>query len=256
MPTFELGGQEIHYEVEGSGPPIVLVHGFASSLEGNWRATGVIDALVAAGRQVIALDCLGHGESSKPHDPQSYSGTEMADEVIELLDYLEIPFVDIMGYSMGGGIAASLLTRFPQRFRTVILGGVGDSLLTGERGRAGSEAIAQALEAEDGKSITDPVARAFRDFAERGGNDLRALAAIQRSDREGFDLAKLREAICPVMLIVGEKDTLVGSADQLVATIPGARYVKVPGDHITAFNDPAYRNEVVAFLKRASPLRT
>jgi pimeloyl-ACP methyl ester carboxylesterase len=127
--------------------------------------------------------------------------------------------VDIMGYSMGGGIAASLLTQFPQRFRTVILSGVGDRLLTGGRGRAGLEAIARALEAEDVKSIADPVDRAFRDFAERGGNDLHALAAIQRFDRQGFDLAKLREAICPVMVIVGEKDTLVGSADQLVATI-------------------------------------
>ncbi len=255
MPTFEIDNLQLHYVVEGNGPPIVLVHGFASSIEGNWRATGVIDALTAAGRKVIAIDCRGHGLSSKPHDPDAYGGTKMADDVVELMDYLEVAEADLMGYSMGAGIAASLLVRFPRRFRTVILGGVGDGLLTGGRGPAGSEAIAQALEAGDPKAVADPTARSFRTFAERSGNDLLALAAIQRSTRGGYDAAKLSQPVCAVMVIVGEKDTLVGSADTLAATIPGARYVKVPGDHITAFNDPAYRNAVVAFLKEASPIK-
>jgi len=255
MPTFKSNGFEIHYVVEGSGPSIVLVHGFASSLKGNWRATGVIDALIASGRQVIALDCRGHGESEKPHDPDDYSGTKMPDDVSGLMDYLEISSADLMGYSMGGGIAASLLVRHPNRFRTVILGGVGDAVLSGGRGRAGSDAIAKGLEAPDAGSVTDAVARSFRVFAESSGNDLLALAAIQRSTRGGFDPARLGVAICPVMVIVGEQDTLIGSADTLAATIPGAWYVKVPGDHITALNGPVYRNEVVAFLERASPVR-
>jgi pimeloyl-ACP methyl ester carboxylesterase len=256
MPTFESDGLNINYVVEGTGPTIVLVHGFASSLDANWRATGVIDALVAAGRQVVALDCRGHGASDKPHEPSAYSGTKIADDVIELMDYLEIRVADVMGYSMGGGIAASLLARHPQRFRTVIFGGVGDAVLAGGRGPAGSAAIAAALEADDPKAFADPVARSFRVFAERSGGDLLALAAIQRSERGGYDPEVLKKAICPVMVIVGENDTLIGSADKLAATIPGTWYVKVPGDHITAFNAPNYRNEVVAFLHRASPIHS
>ncbi|MGE5597160.1 MAG: alpha/beta fold hydrolase, partial [Hyphomicrobiales bacterium] len=115
MPTIESGGLTINYIDEGQGQPIVLVHGFASSLQGNWRATGVVDALVNDGRRVVALDCRGHGRSDKPHDPEAYGGTKMADDVVNLADHLGIEKPDLMGYSMGGGIAASLLARFPQR---------------------------------------------------------------------------------------------------------------------------------------------
>lgn len=253
MPKFESNAVEINYIVEGSGPPIVLVHGFASNIDGNWRATGVIEALVEAGRQVVALDCRGHGDSGKPHEPDRYEGTTMAGDVLDLLDYLEIPIADFMGYSMGGGIVASLLVNHPHRFRTAVLGGVGDRLLDGTRAGSG-EAIAAALEAPDAASVSDPVAKAFRAFAENSKNDLLALAAYHRAERGGFDPAKLSIATCPVMLIVGEQDTLIGSADKLAATIPGTWYKKVPGDHLTALEGTAYPNEVVAFLKRASPI--
>jgi pimeloyl-ACP methyl ester carboxylesterase len=78
MSSFDSSGVEINYVVEGGGAPVVLVHGFASSLQGNWKDTGVIPALVAAGRQAVALDCRGHGRSGKPHDPTAYAGTAMA----------------------------------------------------------------------------------------------------------------------------------------------------------------------------------
>src|SRR3990172_7413846 len=129
MPAFDSGGVTINYVVEGSGATIVLVHGFASSLEGNWRAPGIIDALVGAGRRVVALDCRGHGESGKPHDPVPYDDTKMADDVIALMDHLGIGVADLMGYSMGGFLSASLLVRHPERFRSVILSGVGDGMV-------------------------------------------------------------------------------------------------------------------------------
>ena len=116
MPTFESSGAKIHYIDEGAGPPILLVHGFASNIEGNWRATGIIAALTGAGRRVIALDCRGHGESDKPHDPKAYGVNVMANDAIALLDHLGITKTDLMGYSMGGYIATSLLLEHPERF--------------------------------------------------------------------------------------------------------------------------------------------
>lgn len=248
MPAVESSdGVTISYVAEGNGPPVVLVHGFASSVQGNWRAPGIIDALVAAGRRVVALDCRGHGASGKPHDPEAYGGTRMADDVIAVMDREGISRADLMGYSMGGFIAASLLVRHPERFGRVILAGVGDTLATGGRGRRGSEAIASALESETRAGINDARARAFRSFAEQQGNDMAALAAIQRSTRE-FDRGKLGEVRNPVMVLIGEKDALVGPADQLAAAIPGAQLVQVPGDHLTAVVKPEFKQAVVAFF--------
>lgn len=254
MPSFDSSGVEINYVVEGAGPTIVLVHGFASSLQGNWRAPGIIDALTAAGRRVVALDCRGHGESGKPHDPRAYDGTAMADDVIALMDHLQIEEVDLMGYSMGGIIAASLLVRRPERFRSVVIGGVGDMLIHRNGGRARTDAIASAMEARDGSDAADETARGFRIFAERTGADLGALAAVQRATRGGFDPQKLRETKRPVMVLIGEGDTLVGSADGLAAMIPGAKLVRVPGDHLTAVIQPALKSAVVAFLAEHSPI--
>ena len=248
MPTLDSAGVSINYVVEGSGPPVVLVHGFASSLKGNWRGTGVIDALVASGRKVVALDCRGHGESAKPHDPEAYGGTKMPDDVIAIMDRLGIDRGDLMGYSMGGMIAAVLLTLRPERFRRVILAGVGDALVTGGGGRERNESIARALEAGGRGEAESATARAFRAFAEQNGNDLTALAAIQRSSRGGFDRRKLGETACPVMVLIGEGDTLVGPADALAAAIPGAKLVKVPGDHITAVGQAAFRRAVLDFF--------
>ena len=59
----------IAYEIVGEGEPVVLVHGFASDRVQNWRAPGWYQTLNGSGYQVIALDCRGHGESDKPHDP-------------------------------------------------------------------------------------------------------------------------------------------------------------------------------------------
>ena len=101
MPTFLSNTEEIDYIVEGDGPPILLLHGFGSSIDGNWRKTGVIETLTGSGRQVVALDFRGHGHSSKPHSVDAYAETAMEDDVEDLLDYLEIADVNMMGYSMG-----------------------------------------------------------------------------------------------------------------------------------------------------------
>lgn len=262
MPQFDSGGPthgvSINYIVEGEGPPVVLVHGFASSLHGNWRAPGIVDALIASGRTVIALDCRGHGQSGKPHDPAAYGGTAMADDVIALMDLLGVRSAGLIGYSMGGYIASGLMVSHPQRFRCVILAGVGDALLnrTGVALSERANAIARAMESPTGGADHDETARGFRIFAERTGNDLAALAAMQRAPRRGgFDASGLASTKLPVMVLIGEADTLVGSGDRLAAAIPGATLVKVPGDHLTAVITPELKRAVIDFLELHMPVR-
>ena len=254
MASFDSSGIQINYTVEGEGPPIVLVHGFTSSLEGNWRATGILGALTGAGRRVIALDCRGHGKSQKPHDPSAYEGTAMADDVIALMDHLNLDRSDLMGYSMGGFLSLSLLARHAQRFHTAILGGVGD--ITSSRARRNPDAMADAMEADNASSVDDPTARAFRLFAEAQGADLKALAAMQRAAtrRDWFDPSSLSGLDLPVMLLVGESDDIIGPPELLAAAIPGAILVRTPGDHVTALVKPESKHAILEFLARHSPV--
>jgi pimeloyl-ACP methyl ester carboxylesterase len=246
MPTFDANGLRIYYVDEGEGDPIVLVHGFAASLQNNWVAAGWFDTLLPV-RRVIALDCRGHGQSDKPHDPSMYAMDEMADDVVRLMDHLGVAKADLFGYSMGGAISIRAMLRHPERFRTVTLGGVGN-LAAGRRGRPG---IAAALRAKDRSQVTGAVGRGFRQFAERvGNNDLEALAAMQSADRGTIDPAALQDNTLPVLIVVGEDDNIVGETDKLAAAINGARLITIPGkDHLTVVPDQRFKDAVVSFLQ-------
>src|SRR5471032_1136181 len=144
MASFKNGAVEISYLDEGSGDPIVLVHGFASNKQINWVNTGWVSTLMRAGRRVIALDNRGHGQSSKLYEPAAYDSAIMAEDVRALLDHLTIERADVMGYSMGARICAFLAINHPVRVRAIILGGLGIKLVEGV---GLPESIAEAMEA-------------------------------------------------------------------------------------------------------------
>jgi pimeloyl-ACP methyl ester carboxylesterase len=113
-------GVKIHYMVQGKGTPVILIHGYTGSAEGNWFRNGIAQAL-AKNHMVIALDCRNHGRSDKPQP----GGPGRAEDVIELMDHLKIPKAHFHGYSMGGGIVGRLLALIPDRFITAGFGGSG-----------------------------------------------------------------------------------------------------------------------------------
>jgi pimeloyl-ACP methyl ester carboxylesterase len=121
MPFATNAGIRIHYEVEGSGQPLVLHHGsFASGA--HWRDLGYVDAL-KHDNLLILLDARGHGASDKPHDPAAYDLALRASDVISVLDDLKIERANFFGYSTGGWIGFGLARYAPSRFRSLILGG-------------------------------------------------------------------------------------------------------------------------------------
>lgn len=250
MPKFDRDGVAIHYsdEAGGSGTPVVLVHGFASSLDGNYRRTGIIDALLAAGHRVIAIDCRGHGESEKPHDPAAYEGTTMADDVIALLDHLGLERAAIMGYSMGGFLTASIVVRAPERVTRAIIAGVGDALIRQEMNQDRQRRLSAAFDAADGKDVEDPVGKGFRRFAQATGADVTALAAMQRASRGGFDARRIADTTVPLMILIGADDQLVGDGAKLAAFIPQAKHVVVPGNHLSAVVAPELKRAVVEWF--------
>ncbi len=79
-------GIRLAYERVGEGPPVMLVHGFGSSRGQNWKSTGWYGSLTEAGFSVLAMDCRGHGDSDKPHDPMLYHHDRMAEDVATVMD--------------------------------------------------------------------------------------------------------------------------------------------------------------------------
>ena len=227
MPSFHHGPVEIAYlDTEGSGEPIVLVHGFGSTKEVNWVNPGWVDTLTKAGRRVIALDNRGHGESAKLYKVEQYDRADMAEDVRALMDHLKIERADVMGYSMGG---------------------IGVRLVTGG---GLPEPIARALETDEPDEITDPQGIMFRRFADQTKSDRLALAACLRGGGPALKPAEVAVIKIPVLIAVGTKDTIAGSPQELQALIPGAQVLAIPDrDHMIAVGDKVYKAGVVKFLQ-------
>ncbi|MFL5063092.1 MAG: alpha/beta fold hydrolase [Xanthobacteraceae bacterium] len=248
MPRFQHGSVEIAFLDEGEGQPIILVHGFASTKEVNWVQPGWVATLARAGRRVIALDNRGHGESAKLYDPADYHTDTMAGDVLALMDHLRLDRVDAMGYSMGARICAFLAVKKPQRVRSLILGGLGIHLVDGV---GLPESIADALEAQSLDDVTDPQGRTFRAFADQTKSDHKALAACIRGSRQTLARDQAAQIRVPVLIAVGTKDPVAGSAQALAELVPGAQALDIPGrDHMLAVGDKVFKAGALEFLAR------
>lgn len=248
MQSFQSDGVKIAYLDEGTGDPILLIHGFASNARVNWADTGWVRFLTSNGLRVIAMDNRGHGRSQKLYRMEDYGAPRMAEDARRLLDHLGIQRADVMGYSMGARITAFLALAHPDRVRSCIFGGLGISMV---RGMAGTGPIAHALEAESIDQVTNPTARTFRAFAEQTQSDLKALAACIRASRAPLTAEDVGRIACPVLVAVGSDDVVGGSAAALAGLIPGAQALEIAGrDHMKAVGDRRYKDGVLAFLQR------
>ena len=111
-----VNGVKMYYEVHGSGEPVVLLHGAFMTITNNW--TGWIGAL-AKTRKVIAVEMQGHGRTADI--ARDITSENLADDVAALLAHLKIPRADLIGYSMGGGVAMQCAIRHPDKVRKVVV---------------------------------------------------------------------------------------------------------------------------------------
>ena len=256
---FDSDGVKIHYVVEGTGEPVILVHGFAASIPMQWQLPGIFSRL-SQEYQVIALDNRGHGKSDKPHDPQQY-GPESVKDVIRLMDHLKIEKAHIVGYSMGGFMTGYLLSKYPDRVLTATMGGAGWEQPNGEMQRSLTE-LAESLEAGNGigplivrltpadqpKPTKEQIASINQMLML--SNDAQALAAcIRGMQRLAVPEEKLEANRVPTLAIIGERDPLKEGVDAMQERMSNLTVSVVDGaDHMTCFANPQFIADLKKFL--------
>ena len=253
------------YSDEGPGPAVVLLHGFPLS-RAMWepQVTGVGSIY-----RIIAPDLRGHGDSPAPEGV--YTMDEMADDVIELLDTLHLDGPVVLGgLSMGGYVALSMMARYPQRIRALMLMDTRAGADTPDAAQKREE-MAQAVIAagnpgpaveamvprlfarktlEERPERVEPLRAAMERNTARGiAGALRGMAV--RPDRRG-ELAAIR---VPTLVLVGEEDVLTppSEAQALADGITQARLEVVPeAGHMAPYENPAVANAVILRLDRKS----
>jgi pimeloyl-ACP methyl ester carboxylesterase len=257
---FDSNGVQIHYTDEGSGEPVILVHGFAANADANWRSPGVT-GLLAKHHRVIVLDNRGHGLSGKPHDPAKY-GIEMVEDIPRLMDHLKIPKAHIVGYSMGAFMTLKLLTLHPERFVTATIGGAGHQPPK-EEDRAFFDDLAKSLESGQGyrplfvrltpigKPVNEGRIRSFNRMLS-WVNDPLAIAAVARSFQQFVsDEDKIKSNTVPVLQVCGTTDPLRVGVENLSNLLPNEEVVWIEGgDHISTVRRSELAEAIDRFIDK------
>ena len=241
MPYVNNQGIRIHFEVEGQGPPLVLVHGLSSSLE-SWRTCGYVSGL-KQDYQLILADVRGHGGSDKPDDYNAYDAKALAEDLTTILDELGVQKAHYFGYSMGAWIGFNGVARyFSHRFNSLILGGF--SPYTVEQPEQvqvfnnllgkGMPVFAATLEQVSGikQSAAQP------DYLQ----SLNPLALVNIHKKMGDTLSEsafekiLHDLDIPCLIYAGEGDVALAGANKIASKMSQGAFVQLPGlNHLTAF---------------------
>ena len=223
---------------QASDPAVLLVHGFASSAEHNWRQPGWLDLLADCGRDTIAVDLPGHGQAPRPTSAQDYPDVEA--HVAAAVESREP--VDAIGFSAGAHVLLRLAADQPRTFGRLALLGIGRSVLD----PADPAPIVAALTGDpDPENVHGMV---FRRLADGLGNDRDALIAFLRRPQRPLAETDLARITTQVLVVLGDKDP-AGPGDGLVAALPDARLVMLRGvDHFGTPGDVRCMQAVLGFL--------
>jgi pimeloyl-ACP methyl ester carboxylesterase len=252
MPMLDRDGVNIHYEVAGDGPALILTHGYSSTGE-MWA--GQI-APLAEHFKVITWDMRGHGRSDYPQDQGQYSEAATVEDMAALLDTVDAPQAIVGGLSLGGYMSLAFHATHPERTRALLIIDTGPGYKN-DQARDGwnANAIARA-ERYDAQGLPD-LAKASAEVRLARHRDATGLARAARgmlTQKNARVIESLPTVKVPAIVIVGANDTPFRAAsDYMAAKIPGAKKVVIPdAGHSANIDQPqAFNAALLGFLKEA-----
>lgn len=232
----------LRYREIGAGEPVLLIHGYAASLESQIALANAL----GPSHRVVAFDVRGFGKSSKFPESGRF-GQLMVDDAVHLLDHLKITRAHVVGHSMGAVIAANLVARYPARVASAtLLAGpfypdkpafakeTAPWLADLESGRGLTDFLRWLMPAMDPKMVAGFSAQVLKT------NDLPSLIAVMRSLPD-LAIAGLGATGMPVLVAVGTGDPLHPLSKQFAQSSPGSRLLEIAGaNHVSVAASPEF----------------
>ncbi|MBI3677510.1 MAG: alpha/beta fold hydrolase [Proteobacteria bacterium] len=245
MPTLDRNGVKIHYEVYGSGPALLLSHGYSATTK-MWQ--GQIEAL-AKRHTLILWDMRGHGESDSPENVSQYGEPQTVADMAALLDVVGAKQAIIGGLSLGGYMSLAFHLKHPERTRALLIIDTGP----GYKNDASREEWNKTAVARAEKLEREGLASAQGGSAERAtarhhsAKGLALAARYMLTQRDAGVINSLPEIKVPSLVVVGANDApFLKAADYMAAKIPGAEKAVIENaGHAANIDQPAAFNAVV-----------
>lgn len=252
MSTLNRNGVNIYYEVHGTGPTMLLTHGFSATSE-MWK-TNI--AALSQKYRVIVWDMRGHGQSDYPEDGAAYSEALTVGDMAALLDAHGAEHAIIGGHSLGGFMTLAFYVAHPNRCTALMLFDTGPGYKKDEA-RAGWNKRAEAMAQTYGTKGLSALGRSAEVLActHRSAEGLARAARGMLAQRDARVINSLEFIKVPTLVLVGSKDeTYFAATDYMTSKIPGAKKAVIPdAGHAANIDQPEVFNRVVLdFLASAS----
>jgi pimeloyl-ACP methyl ester carboxylesterase len=249
MPKLNRDGVNIHYEVHGSGPPLLLTHGY-SSTSAMWQ--GQIAAL-SKQHKLILWDMRGHGQSDYPNDAAAYSEALTVGDMAALLDMAGAKSAIVGGLSLGGYMSLAFVRTHPQRVRALLIIDTGPGFKKDEARDAWNKRAHETGDRfeREGLEVLKSFSRERSSVVHRDASGLARAARGMLTQRDAGVIETLPHIKVPALVVVGADDTpFLAASDYMAAKIPGAKKVVIPAaGHAVNIDQPqAFIDAVLPFL--------
>lgn len=242
--TFQASdGLTLAYHQLGTGRPVVLLHGYTSTARHTWVQTGIAARLVADGWRVVMPDFRGHGDCARPHEAAGYPPDALTSDALALLDHLALTDYALVGYSLGGRVAARILA-LGAKPRCAVIGGTGLEPILHASGRGENHRrILTSLGTFEPGSLEAQIEAYLTEIDADPVALLHVLDTFVDTPLEAFAGVEV-----PTLVIAGEADNDRGSVEDLAAVFRHGQLRRVPGDHFRALMAPELTDELSRFL--------